>query len=118
MATSFKNILVVTATWLLLYFIAIYGVQLSFKLAENQYWATPLWVLVYLLPGYIGGYLMPKKWILLGILISVLGSLFWVKHAQISNYNLGVFTSIASNILVCLFGAWLGRTKRNKNNAL
>ena len=115
---SIKNILIISITWLLLYVLAVYSVYLSLKYGGSRYWATPVWMLLYFIPGYLAGYFIQQRWIIAGIFVGVLGSVFWLLHAQLSFTHVGALINIISNSLVSLFGAWLGQRRVHKQNAL
>ena len=110
-ANSYKHILIIASAWLILYVVALNGVRASIILSESRYWATPLWLLLYIIPGYIAGVYFSKYWVLSAVVIGIIGTAFWLLHAGLPFANIGTLTNATSNILYCLFGVWMGKRK-------
>ena len=112
--SSYKNIIILSATWLLLYLLAVYSVGWALNYGGSQYWATPIWIFLYLVPGYLSGYLFHNSWLTAGVLVGALGSMLWLLHAQLSILNIGVTIDVIANTLTSIFGAWLGQRRASK----
>ena len=117
-SATFKNILIISVIWLFLYILAVYSVYLALKYGGSHYWATPIWILLYLIPGYLAGYFVHKSWLITGALVGVIGTIIWLLHAQLSITNIGAIINLISNTFAGLLGAWLGQRKAHKQNAL
>ena len=117
-SASFKNIIKLSITWLVLYVLAVYSVGWALNYGGSHYWATPIWILLYLIPGYFSGYLFHNNWLIAGALVGILGSMFWLLHAQFTSVSFGIVISVVANILTSIFGAWLSQRKVKQINAL
>lgn len=98
--------------------LAVYSTYWSIKYGPGRFLSTPSWILLYLVPGYLSGYYMHTNWVTVSVTVGILGSVVWLIHAQLSIVNTGALASTSIHILVCVFGAWLGKRKAWKSNAL
>lgn len=108
-SSSYKNILILCTAWLLLYVIAVYSVGWALNYGGSRYWATPIWILLYFLPGYLSGYLFHNNWFTTGAVIGVLGTMLWLLHAQLTIASMSASINVIANTVTSILGAWLGQ---------
>ena len=110
---------IVVLVWIALYVLTLYCVQLALVYGDSKNWAIPAWVLLYLIPGFIAGYLLATKWIIAGLLIGVIGCTIWIVHSQTPMTVLGTAITIGIYSIISLIGSWLGQKENlRRKNAL
>ena len=119
MAKKLSHIAIIVVVWIALYVLAIYSVQWALVYGDNRFWASPAWILLYFIPGFIAGYLLRSYWHLAGLLVGVVGSAIWILHSQVPISHGETITNIGFNTLISVAGSWLGqRTKPTNQSAL